>query len=249
MQTLTDPFRACKQQLDHHFLKQQNPITMTDNAIKVGSSWDSIAEGRMAVFRWALDYGLSFEVKKADKQKWLAVCRKAAICSFRIRISLSRKHHIAKLTVFVPHTCPADTHDGWRAANSVKVLASNPLTVAAVVDDRTIRSREIQTIERLRSGRNVSYMQAYRTREKVLGDVYGREADTSRLIPSLVEAMRDDDSHCEYDGEALNEDGDVESSDASGRVNVEPSLSKVRHTRKVILQILINLFVQKRKRQ
>lgn len=113
---------------------------MTDNTIEVGKTWDSIADGRMAVFRWAVDNGLSFSVKKADKQKWLAVCRDTDICNFRIRISVSKKRNIAKLTVLVPHTCPAATHRGWRAANSVKVLASNPKRAVqenSIDDDKT----------------------------------------------------------------------------------------------------------------
>ena len=141
---------------------------MTDSVIKIGKTWDCLADGRMAVLRWAVDNGLSYEVKKADRQKWLAVCRNTDICDFRIRINMSKKLHIAKLTVFVPHTCPSITHYAWRSANSVKVLASNSLSVAAVVDDHKIRSSHIQAIERLQSGRRVPYIQAYRARKKIL---------------------------------------------------------------------------------
>lgn len=171
---------------------------MTTDTIQIGKTWNSIADGRMAVFQWAVDNGLSFEVKKADKQRWLAVCRNPSICNFRVRISVFKKLDEAKLTVLVPHTCPASTHYGWRTANSVKVLATNSLSVAAVVDDRKIKSRQIQTIERLQRGHKIAYMPAYRTREKILRNVYGDEAESFQLIPSMLEAMKGDNNHCEY---------------------------------------------------
>ena len=41
-------------------------------------------------------------------------------------------------------------------------------------------------------------MPAYRTREKILRDVYGDEAELFQLIPSMLEVMKGDDNHCEY---------------------------------------------------
>ena len=153
----------------------------------------------MDMFKWAVENNLSFEVKKADSHKWIAVCKQPDICKFRARINVSKKQHEAKLTVLEHHTCPAATHYDWRAGNSVRVLAANPLSVAAVVDDRKIKSRQIQTIERLQRGHKISYQQAYRTREKIRGDIYGSEAESFQLIPSMLQTMKGDNSHCEYD--------------------------------------------------
>lgn len=166
--------------------------------LEIGTTWNCIADARLDVLQWAVKNGLSFEVKKADKQRWLAVCRNTKICDFRIRISMSTKLQIAKLSVLIPHTCPTATHYGWRAPSSVKLLASNPFSVAAVVDDRKIKSKQIQTIERVQNRHKVSYLQAYRTREKILDSIYGSEADSFQLIPSMLEAMKGDNNHCEY---------------------------------------------------
>lgn len=148
------------------------------------------------MLKWAVENSLSFEVKKADKQRWIAACRTPDICSFRARINVSKKLSEAKLTVLESHTCPAVTHYGWRAANSVKVLA---LSVAAVVDDCKIKPKQIQTIERLQRGHKIKYQQAYRTEKKIHNDVYGSEAESFQLIPSMLQAMKGDDNYCEHD--------------------------------------------------
>ena len=114
---------------------------MSQHTIEIGNTWTSIAEGKDAVLHWAVKNGLSFQVKKSDKDKWLAICRDPHLCDFRVRIIASIKLQAAKLTVFVPHTCPPSTHYGWRATNSVKVLASNPLSIATIVDNCKMKSR------------------------------------------------------------------------------------------------------------
>lgn len=97
----------------------------------------------MTMLKWVVENSLSFEVKKADKQRWIAACRNPDICSFRARINVSKKLSEAKLTVLESHICPAVTHYGWRAANSVKVLVTNPLSVVAVVDDCKVKLKQI----------------------------------------------------------------------------------------------------------
>lgn len=110
----------------------------------------------MIMLKWAVENNLSFEVKKADKQRWIAACRNLDICSFRARINVFKKLSEAKLTVLESHTCSAVTHYGWGAVNSVKVLVINSLSVAAVVDDCKIKPKQIQTIERLQRGHKIN---------------------------------------------------------------------------------------------
>ena len=87
-------------------------LSMTDNMIEVGQTWDSVADGRLAVEQWAVANGLSYQVHKSNKKQWVAGCRDTE-CNFGIRITFSTRLRIASLTIFVPHTCPAATHQAW----------------------------------------------------------------------------------------------------------------------------------------
>lgn len=93
-------------------------------------------------------------------KKLISVCRDANIRNFRIRISMFKTRHVATLTVLAPHNCPAVTHDGWQVVNSVKVLAFNAVSVVAVVNNRKVKFRHIQTIERLQSRQKIAYILA-----------------------------------------------------------------------------------------
>lgn len=172
---------------------------MADNTIiEKGAIWDSMEEGRLAILRWAVNEGLSYDVTHADKKRWIAVCRTPDTCDFRIRLTYTKKFDHVKLTIFKPHTCPAATHYQWRLANSTKLLASNPLSIAAVTDDRQLKPKQLQTIESLHNGHKVKYMPAYRAKEKIQRAVHGTKADSFGLLPSLLETMKGPDNHCEY---------------------------------------------------
>ena len=67
-------------------------------------TWNCIAKGRMTMLKWAVENSLSFEVKTADKQRWIAACRNLDICSFRARINVLKKLFEAKLTVLESYT-------------------------------------------------------------------------------------------------------------------------------------------------
>lgn len=99
-------------------------LTMTDNMIEVGKTWDSVADGRMAVEEWAVANGRSYQVLKSTKKQWIAGCRDAE-CAFGIRITFSTALNVATLVVSVPHTCPAANHGGWRGGRPGMIRWSN----------------------------------------------------------------------------------------------------------------------------
>lgn len=143
--------------------------------IRIGREFESMEEAKLTAIRWAVDAGTSFIVWKSDPKRWIAICRKPDICDFRLRMSKSAKNGGIKITKLIPHTCPLSTHRKWKHANSVKVLGSNDLIVAAVADNKNLLPKTIQTIERHHHGNKIHYQAGWRTREKVRVTLYGEE--------------------------------------------------------------------------
>ena len=106
-------------------------------------------------------------------------------CPFRIRIAKDKDG--AKITKMEEHSCPYSTHDDFRKAHSVAYLA--PQHQAAVMDNRAITPRQIQSNERLTHGNRISYMQAWRTREQLQQEIEGDEKTSFGKLPALLDAM------------------------------------------------------------
>ena len=71
------------------------------------------------------------------------------------------------------HTCPANSHSGWKGRNSVRLLASNAQNIAAVQNDTAIKPRDMIGSERLVPGDSLSYIALWRAKQKILKDVLG----------------------------------------------------------------------------
>jgi len=151
-------------------------------SLGIGTSFDSLDEAKQAITRWVVDRGESFKVFKSDpKRCWVIVCRdKTAKCPFRIRVNRDKKGK-ASLTVLERHTCPANSHGGFRKTNSVAILASDPEIIAALTNDPKLRPKEIQREARHRLGSNVSYQQSWRTKKYIKSSLLAREAEAFRL--------------------------------------------------------------------
>lgn len=147
-------------------------------------------KAKKEVLAWAVENGVSYKVSKAASTFWVAVCR-ARDCSFKVRIAKDRDG--ARITKMEDHNCPYHTHQNFRLAHSVGHLSS--LHRAAVVDNRTITSRQIQSNERLQHVNMISYKQAWRTREKLRQDLDGDEEMAFKRLPALLDRMAAGDEH------------------------------------------------------
>ncbi|MCJ1373615.1 hypothetical protein MMC20_004843 [Loxospora ochrophaea] len=149
--------------------------------IKVGMMFESISEGQEAVACAVIARGESFKYWKNDKNKaWVVTCKakESANCPFRVRIHKTKDG--AKLTKYVPHTCPFSTHQNFRHASSAKLLAANPDNVALVAHNPRVAPKDIQTLELTRHGNKISYKQAHRTIQLAAKEVFGDAAPPPR---------------------------------------------------------------------
>ena len=89
------------------------------------------------------------------------------------------------------HTCPHSTHQNFRQAHSVSYLLDSHQT--AVVDNRDITPRQLQSNEKWQKGNQINYLQAWRVREKVREKVERNEQGSFRKISALLNAMASGD--------------------------------------------------------
>jgi len=58
---------------------------------------------------------------------------------------------------------------------------------AAVIDNRNITAKQIQSNERLQYNNTISYQQAYRTIKAIIQEIDGDEAECFSKIPAYME--------------------------------------------------------------
>ena len=84
------------------------------------------------------------------------------------------------------------THDNWKDGRSVKLIASNSRSIAAIAEDSATTTKHVRINERLDHGVNISYMQAYRAQARIARMLWGEEAKSFQKIPALLQKMRGD---------------------------------------------------------
>lgn len=137
---------------------------------EVGTRYTSLAVAKMAILEWIVDNGQSFKVSKAASTVWVALCRDNG-CSFRVRIMANEDG--ARITKFTEHNCPHSTHQGFRQANSVSLLAKRHRST--VVDNRNITPKQLKSNEKVQNANQIPYLQAWRTREVLRQEIEGDE--------------------------------------------------------------------------
>jgi hypothetical protein len=161
--------------------EQWNPPTFTDI---MSDSWIDMADAKKAVKIWILDRGESWGRPTQNNKTRLQLHCLLSTCSFYIRIA-QRKDSLFSITSYTQHDCPPSTHAKFKQRNSAWYLAS--LVERDVTINRQIKPKEI----RERAGlyhqlQQVSYMPAWRARERLRDILDGDEGASFSLIPSWV---------------------------------------------------------------
>ncbi|MCJ1423794.1 hypothetical protein MMC29_001679 [Sticta canariensis] len=160
---------------------------MTDNMIEVGKTWDSVADGKMAVEQWAVANGLSYQVLKSNKKQWVAGCKDVE-CTFGIRITFSTRLRIAALTIYVPHTCPAATHYGWSSGGRAIIRWSDEDT-KQIVDWLSERDEQgvLRNLDEWSKGRRDSAVQRML---KATGLIRKAGVNKAKALSKIIEMIR-----------------------------------------------------------
>lgn len=100
------------------------------------------------------------------------------------------------ITVFKPHSCSPAIHYNNLKSHSVKYLIEHHR--AAIIDNRKITAAQIRSNERHQYSNNINYLQAYRTIQAVLEEMYGEEAESFKKFPAYAERFEAADSENFY---------------------------------------------------
>jgi len=100
-------------------MESSTSITMS----VIGARFDSVVNLRNDIDDWVITKGLSHSVARNNKGRLILVCRKSAICTFKL--SVYSRSEYWEITSYVPHICPRTTHQNWRVAKGAKRLAGH----------------------------------------------------------------------------------------------------------------------------
>jgi len=161
-------------------------------SLHVGMLFKSLEEGADAVTDAIVEAYESFKVLNRKDNFWAAICRNKDKykCPFSVRISFTGKPSVCSLRILVSHTCPAESHQGWKRPHSVKYLARHNFELVA--NNRKIPPKLVADNERLQSGNKISYRQAHRTVQTVRCLIEGDEAVQFQYIRPLLRYIEDD---------------------------------------------------------
>jgi hypothetical protein len=141
---------------------------------------------REAIQRHILDDGESYKTKKAEKKRYILLC-KDTNCTFRIQVSDLEKKG-PTITVCNPHTCSPAVHYKNKNAHLVKYLIEHHRS--SVINNRHITAAQIRSNKRLNFNNEISYKQAYRTIQAILTKMYSDEADSFAKFLAYAERLR-----------------------------------------------------------
>jgi hypothetical protein len=154
-----------------------------------GDRFESLDAARNAVKAFVLDQGESFTTVASDKKRYIIRCKDKA-CEFRIRATLHKKasETPTSITRLIPHSCSPAVHYKSKQSQSVEYLAAHHR--ASVIDNRNITVAQIRSNERLQFNSEISYKQAYRTKQALLRELDGDEDEAFAKIPALCQRIQ-----------------------------------------------------------
>jgi hypothetical protein len=145
--------------------------------LRTGDLFSTMEEARDLINRSVIDKGESYRVVCSSQRSHVISCRSAKGengCQFYISASLIKSQDI-RIGTMRPHSCNPHTHYKFKQLQSIWYLM--PHHRASVNSNRDITTAQIKANEKERFGNDISYMAAYRTREKLREEIEGKEED------------------------------------------------------------------------
>ncbi|KAL5711470.1 hypothetical protein ACHQM5_021922 [Ranunculus cassubicifolius] len=164
-----------------------NSLAVTDHSLVIGQEFSDVETCRRNLKEIAIALHFDLRIVKSDRSRFIAKCSKEG-CPWRV--------HVAKCpgvptfsirTLQGQHTCEGvrDLHHqqasvGWVARSVEARLRNNP----------QYKPKQILHDIREQHGVAVSYMQAWRGKERSMAAVHGTFEEGYRLLPSYCEQIR-----------------------------------------------------------
>ena len=159
--------------------------------LRTGDLFSTMAEARDLINRSVIDKGESYKIVCSNQKSHVICCRSAKGengCQFYISASLIKSQDI-RIGTMRPHSCNPHTHYKFKQLQSIWYLM--PHHRASVNSNRDITTAQIKANEKERFGNDISYMAAYRTREKLREEIEGKEEDDFPRIWTYGQLLHD----------------------------------------------------------
>ncbi|XP_072957988.1 uncharacterized protein [Typha angustifolia] len=168
-------------------VQQEQNLVLSDHSLVIGQEFPDVEACRRTLKDIAIALHFELRIVKSDRSRFIAKCSKEG-CPWRV--------HVAKCpgvptfsirTLHGEHTCEGvrNLHHqqasvGWVARSVESRLRDNP----------QYKPKEILQDIREQHGVAVSYMQAWRGKERSMAAVHGTLEDGYRLLPAYCEQIR-----------------------------------------------------------
>lgn len=159
----------------------------------LNQEFETMAQARDKIKETIITAGLSYKKHKSNQLQYVLICKESN-CLFRLRASYLKRIGIIRITLYTPHTCSFTTHSKFRPSNAVSYTL--PHHIDTISSDRTIKPKQIANQERLQHSNQLSYQQAWRTKEKAIKQIEGDQSEQFALLPLLCHYIQE--THDEY---------------------------------------------------
>lgn len=168
-------------------LNVPDSLVVTDHSLAIGQEFPDVETCRRALKDIAIALHFDLRIVKSDRSRFIAKCFKEG-CPWRVHVAkLSGVSTFTIRTLNSEHTCEGvcNLHHqqasvGWVARSVESRIKDNP----------QYKPKEILQDIRDQHGVAVSYMQAWRGKERSMAALHGTFEDGFRLLPAYCEQIR-----------------------------------------------------------
>lgn len=162
-------------------------LVLTDHSLVIGQEFPDVETCRRALKDIAIALHFELRIVKSDRSRFIAKCSKEG-CPWRVHVAKCHGGPTFSIrTLNAEHTCEGvrDLHHqqasvGWVARSVESRIRDNP----------QYKPKEILQDIRDQHGVAVSYMQAWRGKERSMAALHGTFEEGFRLLPSYCEQIR-----------------------------------------------------------
>lgn len=172
--------------VDNSLSIQDDSLVLTDT-LAVGKEFPDVETCRRALKDIAIALHFDLRIVKSDRSRFIAKCSKEG-CPWRVHVAkCSNVPTFSIRTLNAVHTCEG-VHNLHHQQASVGWVARS--VEARVRENPQYKPKEILQDIRIQHGVAVSYMQAWRGKERSMAALHGTYEDGYRLLPAYCEQIR-----------------------------------------------------------
>ncbi|KAG0447865.1 hypothetical protein HPP92_028134 [Vanilla planifolia] len=166
---------------------QEHSLVSADHSLVVGQEFPDVETCRRTLKDIAIALHFDLRIVKSDRSRFIARCAKEG-CPWRVHVAKCNGGPTFSIrTLHGEHTCEG-VHNLHHQQATVGWVARS--VEARVRDNPGYKPKEILQDIREKHGVAVSYMQAWRGKERSLAAVHGTFEDGYRLLPAYCEQIR-----------------------------------------------------------